>query len=110
CPYCGVGCGVLIETQGEGPAKRIATVRGDPDHPANRGRLCSKGASLHLTADPSRQRQARLDRPMLRPARGAAARPVAWDAALDLAAERFARCIAEHGPDSVAFYVSGQLL
>jgi anaerobic selenocysteine-containing dehydrogenase len=39
CCYCGVGCGVLIETEGE----RIIGVRGDPDHPANRGRLCTKG-------------------------------------------------------------------
>ncbi len=47
CCYCGVGCGVLIETEGE----RIIGVRGDPDHPANRGRLCTKGATLHLAAN-----------------------------------------------------------
>ncbi len=110
CPYCGVGCGVLVETQGEGAARRIVGVRGDPEHPANHGRLCTKGSSLHLTAEPLRQRQARLDRPMLRPGRGAAHVALAWDEALDQAARRFADCIAEHGPDSVAFYVSGQLL
>ena len=47
CCYCGVGCGVLIETDGV----RITGVRGDPEHPANFGRLCTKGATLHLTLD-----------------------------------------------------------
>jgi assimilatory nitrate reductase catalytic subunit len=45
CPYCGVGCGVLIKTE----SGRITGVRGDPSHPANLGRLCTKGATLHLT-------------------------------------------------------------
>jgi assimilatory nitrate reductase catalytic subunit len=102
CPYCGVGCGVLIEAEGD----RITGVRGDPDHPANFGRLCTKGATLHLTVDP----RARALHPQLRRERGAARARASWDAALDFAAERFARIIGEHGPDSVAFYVSGQLL
>jgi assimilatory nitrate reductase catalytic subunit len=105
CCYCGVGCGVLIETDGA----RITGVRGDPDHPANHGRLCSKGAVLHLTArpalDPLRGRV-----PEMRRDRGAERAPVSWDEALDHAAGRFAAIIAEHGPDAVAFYVSGQLL
>jgi assimilatory nitrate reductase catalytic subunit len=46
CPYCGVGCGVIIRSEGD----RITGVRGDPDHPANFGRLCTKGSTLHLTA------------------------------------------------------------
>ena len=102
CCYCGVGCGVLIETEGE----RIVGVRGDPDHPANRGRLCTKGATLNLTADTTY----RLLYPESREQRGEASRRVSWDRALDEAAERFAATIRTHGPDSVAFYISGQLM
>ncbi|MGE5945146.1 MAG: molybdopterin-dependent oxidoreductase [Betaproteobacteria bacterium] len=102
CCYCGVGCGLLIETDGQ----RIAGVRGDPDHPANRGRLCTKGATLNLTARP----ECRLLHPELREVRGRAGRRVAWSQALDGAAERFAQIIRAHGPDSVAFYISGQLM
>ncbi|HZP92782.1 MAG TPA: molybdopterin-dependent oxidoreductase [Burkholderiales bacterium] len=102
CPYCGVGCGVIIETR-DGC---IAGVRGDPDHPANFGRLCSKGATLHLTAQP----QARALHPELRSSRAAAPRRASWDEAIRFAAGKFARLIREHGPDSVAFYISGQLL
>ncbi|HUN91761.1 MAG TPA: molybdopterin-dependent oxidoreductase [Burkholderiaceae bacterium] len=102
CCYCGVGCGVLIE-HGDG---RITGVRGDPDHPANRGRLCTKGATLHLTA----VRESRALFPELRDARDAARRRVGWDEALATAAGRFAAVIREHGPDAVAFYLSGQLL
>lgn len=102
CCYCGTGCGVLIESDGA----RITGVRGDPDHPANFGRLCSKGATLHLTAG----RAGRLLHPELRTMREAPRRRLGWDAALDHAARRFASIIREHGPDAVAFYVSGQLL
>jgi assimilatory nitrate reductase catalytic subunit len=105
CCYCGVGCGVVIETQGGD----IVGVRGDPDHPANLGKLCSKGATLHLTARPA-LREARLLHPELRRTRDAARGRVTWDEALDHAADRFAAIIREHGPDAVAFYVSGQLL
>jgi assimilatory nitrate reductase catalytic subunit len=92
CPYCGVGCGVVASADG--------SVTGDPDHPANRGRLCSKGAALGETLIDS-------DR-LLHPQIGE--RKAGWDEALDLVAHRFSRTIAEHGPDSVAFYVSGQFL
>src|SRR3954470_2745860 len=78
CPYCGVGCGVLIRTEGA----RIVDVRGDPDHPANLGRLCTKGSTLHLTAAPHVTAQTRLLRPMQRPVRGAAAQAIGWDAAV----------------------------
>ncbi len=95
CPYCGVGCGVLLTPDGAGLA-----VAGDPDHPANRGRLCSKGAALGETVGHAgRLRTPRVD--------GA---ETGWDAALDHVAGRFRDTIAEHGPDSVAFYVSGQML
>ncbi|MDE2367724.1 MAG: molybdopterin-dependent oxidoreductase [Burkholderiales bacterium] len=106
CPYCGVGCGVVIESE----AGRITGVRGDPDHPANQGRLCTKGSTLHLSAAAHLQPQVRALRPMRRPTRGAPLQPTGWDAALDLAADRFAQAIATEGPDAVAFYLSGQLL
>ncbi|THV20229.1 nitrate reductase [Peteryoungia ipomoeae] len=96
CPYCGVGCGVIASVDDAGKV----SVRGDPDHPANFGRLCSKGSALAETLD--------LDGRALYPEiQGERA---GWDQALDLVAETFSRTIAEHGPDSVAFYVSGQLL
>ncbi len=106
CPYCGVGCGVLIESVGS----QITGVRGDPQHPANFGRLCTKGQTLHLTASPAIAQQTRLLQPMQRAQRGAPASPLAWDAALDLAAGRFASVVEQHGPDAVGFYISGQLL
>ena len=102
CCYCGVGCGMLIETDNG----TISGVRGDPAHPANRGRLCTKGATLHLTADSSY----RLQFPERRDSRGANRQRISWDAALDEAATRFAETIRAHGPDSVAFYISGQLM
>ncbi len=106
CPYCGVGCGVIIESQG----LQITGVRGDPDHPANYGRLCTKGSTLHLTATAAVTRQTRLLQPLRRAARGQAPVALGWDAALDDAADKFAQVIREHGPDAVGFYVSGQLL
>ena len=96
CPYCGVGCGVLAEVAADG----AVSVRGDPEHPANYGRLCSKGSALAETLA--------LDDRLLFPE--IAGRRATWDEALDLVAERFSATAAEHGPDSVAFYVSGQLL
>jgi assimilatory nitrate reductase catalytic subunit len=106
CPYCGVGCGVIIESEGA----QITGVRGDPDHPANFGRLCTKGSTLHLTATATVTRQTRLLQPMRRAARGADPAPVAWNTALEGAVDKFAQVIQEHGPDAVGFYVSGQLL
>ena len=110
CPYCGVGCGVIIQTQQHDGVEQIVGVRGDPDHPANSGALCNKGSGLHLTAQPLRQQQVRLLLPELRQQRDQARAVVNWDQALDHVADRFAKCIAQHGPDSVAFYISGQLL
>ncbi|GGF06162.1 nitrate reductase [Aliidongia dinghuensis] len=95
CPYCGVGCGIVATETADG-----WQVKGDPDHPANFGRLCSKGSALADTLIDS----GRLTRPLVD------GQPASWDAALDLVADRFARTIAEHGPDAVAFYVSGQCL
>jgi assimilatory nitrate reductase catalytic subunit len=101
CPYCGVGCGVLAKPDGRGGAM----IAGDPDHPANFGRLCSKGSALGETLG----LDTRLLHPMLRQADGTLAR-TSWDRALDAVAKSFAETIAKHGPDSVAFYLSGQLL
>ena len=95
CPYCGVGCGVLASKSGAG-----LVIQGDPDHPANRGRLCSKGSALGETID--------LDGRLLSPrVHGVDA---LWDDALGLVARQFRKVIAEHGPGAVALYVSGQLL
>ncbi|WP_324734290.1 nitrate reductase [Pseudomonas paeninsulae] len=102
CCYCGVGCGVLIEHDDE----KILGVQGDPEHPANFGKLCSKGSTLHLTGD----LDARGLYPELRLGKGLARSRTDWDSALDHAANVFAETIREHGPDSVAFYISGQLL
>lgn len=102
CCYCGVGCGVLIEHDGT----QIFGVSGDPAHPANFGKLCSKGSSLHLTGDLT----ARALYPQLRLGKELARGRTDWDTALEHAANVFADTIAEHGPDSVAFYISGQLL
>ncbi|WP_371268776.1 molybdopterin-dependent oxidoreductase [Variovorax sp. PDC80] len=97
---------MIIESEGA----QITGVRGDPDHPANFGRLCTKGSTLHLTASAPITRQTRLLRPMQRARRGEAPQPLDWDAALDQAAGRFAGIVQAHGPDAVGFYVSGQLL
>jgi len=111
CCYCGVGCGVLIETAlDDNGIETIVGVQGDPQHPANFGRLCSKGSTLHLTATPALREQARALHPELRRARADARTRASWNEALDLVAERFAAVVREHGPDAVAFYISGQLL
>lgn len=96
CPYCGVGCGVLATRAPDG----AVTVAGDPEHPANFGRLCSKGSALAETL----ALDDRLTHPMIRGQRAT------WDEALDVVARGFAKTIAAHGPDSVAIYASGQLL
>ena len=106
CPYCGVGCGVIIESTGD----QITGVRGDPLHPANFGRLCSKGLNLHLTASANVTKQTRLLYPMQRASRNLTPQRVSWDIALDSAADKFAQVIADHGPDAIGFYISGQLL
>jgi assimilatory nitrate reductase catalytic subunit len=106
CPYCGVGCGVIIESAGA----QITGVRGDPEHPANFGRLCTKGATLHLTAAPIVLQTRRLLQPALRPARGATPEAVSWEHANLHIAERLAAIRAAHGPDAIGFYISGQLL
>ncbi|WP_326539494.1 molybdopterin-dependent oxidoreductase, partial [Pseudorhodoferax sp.] len=100
CPYCGVGCGVVIEHDGT----QITGVRGDPDHPANFGRLCTKGSTLAQTATPIVLQTQRLLQPRDR------AGALSWDAANERIAQELARIHAQHGPQAIGFYVSGQLL
>ena len=106
CPYCGVGCGVIIQSEGA----QITGLRGDPDHPANFGRLCTKGSTLHLTASAPVTLQTRLLQPMQRLQRGAPPEAIGWDAAIDLAASRLAHIANTRGPDAIGLYISGQLL
>ncbi|MBR1283358.1 molybdopterin-dependent oxidoreductase [Bradyrhizobium sp. AUGA SZCCT0177] len=101
CAYCGVGCGVLATPDGRGGA----AISGDPEHPANFGRLCSKGSALGETLG----LENRLLHPMIRCDNGTMER-VAWSDALDHVAHRFQHIIARDGPGAVAFYLSGQLL
>ncbi|MCB1792462.1 MAG: molybdopterin-dependent oxidoreductase, partial [Gammaproteobacteria bacterium] len=96
CPYCGVGCGINVTLSADGEVG----VRGDRNHPANLGRLCSKGLALAETID--------LDGRLLHPS--VDGQQCDWDAALDAVSSRLRAVIDEHGPDAVAFYVSGQLL
>ncbi|MEN8723194.1 MAG: nitrate reductase [Alphaproteobacteria bacterium] len=96
CPYCGVGCGVLVEQTADG----AVSVKGDPDHPANLGKLCSKGSALGETLGS----EERLLQPMIN---GVAA---GWDQATQTIADKFNQVIADHGPDAVALYLSGQIL
>ncbi|HTG08373.1 MAG TPA: molybdopterin-dependent oxidoreductase [Bradyrhizobium sp.] len=101
CPYCGVGCGILATPEAGGGA----AISGDPEHPANFGRLCSKGSALGETLSPD----SRLLYPLIRCSKGTMER-VAWPDALDHVAHRFKHIVARDGPDAVAFYLSGQLL
>ncbi|MFJ3046446.1 molybdopterin-dependent oxidoreductase [Herbaspirillum chlorophenolicum] len=101
CPYCGVGCGVSASMKQDGSIG----IKGDELHPANQGRLCVKGSALGETVD----LDGRLLYPKMRGADGNMRR-VAWDEALDTVASTFSAIVAEHGPDAVALYVSGQLL
>ncbi|MFI2234458.1 molybdopterin-dependent oxidoreductase [Nocardia testacea] len=106
CSYCGVGCGIEVTTSVDGTgAPVIAEVSGDKLHPANAGRLCTKGAThLELMRAPGRMSTA-----YLRPERGVAPQPVEVDEAVRETAARLRRILAEHGPDAIALYVSGQM-
>ncbi|MEM8785666.1 MAG: molybdopterin-dependent oxidoreductase, partial [Pseudomonadota bacterium] len=96
CPYCGVGCGVVMQDRGDGEW----AARGDEDHPANFGRLCSKGTALGETLG--------LKGRLLEPIIGQ--QTVSWEAALDAVADGFGQILKAHGPEAIGFYLSGQLL
>ena len=106
CPYCGVGCGVIIRSQGG----QILDVQGDPHHPANQGRLCSKGSQLHLSASQEVAQSSRLLQPQRRLLRQGRLDPLSWDQALQWASQRLVDIVRAHGPQAVGFYASGQLL
>lgn len=96
CPYCGVGCGVIATVKENG----TVDIQGDKEHPANYGRLCSKGSALGETVD--------LGHRLLNPSING--EDTDWQTAINTVAEGFNKVIEEHGPEAVAFYVSGQLL
>ncbi|WP_240625840.1 nitrate reductase [Spirosoma pollinicola] len=103
CCYCGVGCGIVVKQE---PNGRL-TVEGDKQHPSNKGMLCSKGMNLHYTV---MDQSDRLLYPQMRLNRNMPMQRVSWDAALERTAAVFKTFIQKYGPDSVAFYVSGQCL
>ncbi|MBO0676339.1 bifunctional nitrate reductase/sulfite reductase flavoprotein subunit alpha [Mycolicibacterium sp. S2-37] len=102
CSYCGVGCGIEVQT--DGPV--IARVSGDKLHPTNSGRLCTKGATH---AEMMRADDGRLKSALLRPGRGDEPVPVPVDDAIAEAGRRLRAIVDKYGPDAVAFYVSGQM-
>jgi nitrite reductase (NADH) large subunit len=101
CCFCGVGCGVIVLAEGD----RVVGVRGDPEHPANRGALCSKGAALHETV----HLDGRLRFPQARAAKGAPLARIGWPDAASRLAAALQRALAARGPDSLGLYLSGQL-
>ena len=103
CSYCGVGCGIIVKKD----ANNTVLVEGDKDHPVNKGMLCSKGMTLHYVANDISDR---ILYPEMRWSRSHPRERVSWDDALDRAAGVFKSIIKKHGPDSIAFYVSGQSL
>jgi ferredoxin-nitrate reductase len=103
CSYCGVGCGIIVDKNHNGTLK----VKGDPDHPTNKGMLCSKGMNLHYVAQDTSDR---ILHPEMRWSKNHPMEKVSWNTALDRAATVFKSIIKKHGPDSVGFYVSGQCL
>src|SRR5437899_7259049 len=101
CPYCGVGCGLLVRVE-DGAVTRV---KGDPDHPANFGDVCAK--AVHLP--PALRTPDRLLYPEIRSRRDRERNRVPWELALRFTGERLGEIIAAHGPDAVAVYASGQL-
>lgn len=97
CPYCGVGCGITATVDAQNHQVKI---KGDQNHPANFGRLCSKGSALGDTLELNgRLLQPRVD-----------GLETSWEAALDVVATRLLNTIEQYGADAVAIYGSGQLL
>jgi ferredoxin-nitrate reductase len=103
CSYCGVGCGMVVHKD----AKGKLSVAGDAEHPANKGMLCAKGMNLHYVA---MDQSDRLLYPQMRWSKNQPMQRVSWDTALDRAAAVFKALIAKYGPESIAFYLSGQCL
>lgn len=106
CSYCGVGCGMVLDiASGPDGRRKVLKASGDKAHPANSGRLCTKGATTaDMLAAPGR-----LTTALMRPERGAEPVPVAVDEAVASTARRLRAIVDEHGPDALALYVSGQM-
>ncbi|MFF2084995.1 molybdopterin-dependent oxidoreductase [Nocardia sp. NPDC058176] len=106
CSYCGVGCGISVQSKTDQSGTRvIAKVSGDKLHPANAGRLCTKGAThAEMMAAPGR-----MDTAYRRPERGQVPVPMPVDEAVHETATRLRAILDEHGPDAIALYVSGQM-
>lgn len=103
CPYCGVGCGVIATVRETALGQKV-TVAGDPTHPSNYGKLCIKGSNLADTLG----LETRVLQPML--GRKGQRQVTDWQTAISTVANKFQHCIDQYGADSIAFYVSGQLL
>jgi ferredoxin-nitrate reductase len=103
CSYCGVGCGIIVTNN----SKNGVTVRGDKDHPVNRGMLCSKGMNLHYVVNDTSDR---ILYPEMRWSKSHPMERISWDTAMERAAAVFNSIIRKYGPDSVGFYISGQCL
>ncbi|MFD7839488.1 molybdopterin-dependent oxidoreductase [Streptomyces sp. NPDC059761] len=106
CSYCGVGCGIVLDiARGADGRRTVAKAVGDKQHPANAGRLCTKGAThADLLAAPGR-----LGTALVREERGAEPTAVALDAAITRTAQRLRAVLDAHGPDALSLYVSGQM-
>ncbi len=101
CPYCGVGCGMVLHVEdGE-----VVKVSGDAEHPSNYGRLCTKGSSAHVAL----RNAGRLEHAFVRDTRDHDPAPVPMSDAIAETARRLRAVLDAHGPDAIAFYVSGQL-
>lgn len=101
CPYCGVGCGMLIESDG----KKVIKVSGDKNHPTNFGRLCTKGQTSALALANS----GRMESAFVRHERSHEPVKTAMDAAITATATKLRAILDAHGPDALSFYVSGQM-
>src|ERR1700748_1132797 len=101
CPYCGVGCGMVLHVE-DG---QVVKVSGDKEHPANFGRLCTKGQSAHVAL----RKSGRLESAFVRHARDEDPVPLPMAQAISTTAARLRSRLDEHGPDALSFYVSGQM-
>jgi len=99
CAYCGCGCGILLEVL-DGEVIGTLPVK---THPVSQGSLCIKGWNIHEFVVSER----RLTEPLLK--KNGRLEPVSWDEALDAAASRLKRVVAEHGPDAVAILASAKV-
>lgn len=101
CPYCGVGCGMQLHVTDN----RVVKVSGNSSHPANFGKLCTKG----LTCASAIDAPGRLDSAFIRPDRDRPPERIDLGVAITHSAKRIREIVDRHGPDAMAFYVSGQM-